>query len=94
MHSQVNSTEVPQEKKSLKKGIRTKLTNKTTVLARTLYNTGTFFKRFNYVCMSVLPAWMCVYHVLAWYPQKPEENIAPLELEIQIVVRCPMGTGK
>lgn len=33
-----------------------------------------------FMYMSVLPVQMSVYHVCAWYPQRPEESIKSLEL--------------
>lgn len=33
--------------------------------------------------MGVLPACQSVHHVCTWYPQKPEEGIVSLELELQ-----------
>ena len=35
------------------------------------------------MCVTVLPTRVCIYHVHAWCPQRPEEDIDPLELQVQ-----------
>ena len=36
--------------------------------------------------MSVLPTCMCVCNVHGWYPQRSEEELDPLEQELQVFV--------
>lgn len=41
--------------------------------------------------VNVLPACMYVYCRHAWYPQRPEEGVNPLELELSMVVSHHVG---
>lgn len=43
--------------------------------------------------MNVLYARIYVHHAGAWYPQRSEEVLDPLELELQKVVSWHMGAG-
>lgn len=49
------------------------------------------FKIFLLICMTISPAFMYVYHVCACQGQKRVPD--PLELEVQLVVSCHVGTG-
>jgi hypothetical protein len=40
-----------------------------------------------------LLVWMSVHHMHAWYPQRPEEDVGSPDLELQMVMSCPVGTG-
>lgn len=44
----------------------------------------TFLKNFMYV--SVLPACISMYHMYAWYPQRPEEGFRFLETRVKSLV--------
>ena len=44
------------------------------------------------LCMSVLPACMSVYYMLIWILQSPKKALGSVELELQIVVSCPVGS--
>ena len=44
--------------------------------------------------MNVLYARIYVHHAGAWYPQRSEEVLDPLELELQKVVSCYVASGK
>lgn len=43
--------------------------------------------------MCVLPVCMSVYHLCTWYPQRPEEGVSPLGLELWVVVNHLVGAG-
>lgn len=42
----------------------------------------------HYDFQNILCVWMCLYYMCAWCPQRLEEGSDPLELELQMVVRC------
>lgn len=44
-----------------------------------------------FMCMSVLPVRMYVYHMLVWYLQRPEEDIRPPKTGIKDVCKTPHG---
>ena len=45
-----------------------------------------FLKIYLFMCMSVLSAYMSVYHMCAWCPWGPKERVSdPLELELQLL---------
>jgi hypothetical protein len=44
-----------------------------------------------FVPMSILSACVSVYHVHALCPQRPEEALDLLVLELRMVVRCHVG---
>jgi hypothetical protein len=50
-----------------------------------------FVCKFYFTWVGAWPACTSVYHVCAWHPQEPQENIKVLEL--QIVVGCYVGVG-
>lgn len=43
--------------------------------------------------MSVLPTFICVYHLQAWYLRRSGEAIGSLELELRVVVSHYVGPG-
>lgn len=43
------------------------------------------------MCMGVLPTYTSVCHLSVWYPQRPEESIGSLKLELKMVVRHHVG---
>ena len=48
---------------------------------------------FNYIYMYEHCLYLSVHRVYAWSLQKPERALGPLELELQMVVSCHVGTG-
>lgn len=36
---------------------------------------------------------VCVLHMNVWYPQKSEESVRSLKLEVQVVMSHPVGAG-
>jgi hypothetical protein len=46
-----------------------------------------------FLCMGVLPACMSACHVRTWYPWRPEQVLAPLKPQLQIVVCHHGGAG-
>lgn len=51
-----------------------------------------YYKRFIYVT-SVLPACVYVHPVCAWLPERSDEGLDSVELELRMVVSHHMGTG-
>jgi hypothetical protein len=45
------------------------------------------------MCMSVLPLYMSVHHMYAWYPKRSEYNIGFPVPEIHIIVSLNMCIG-
>lgn len=43
--------------------------------------------------MVALPAWMSVHHLCVSSPQRPEDTLGPLELELKTVVSYHVGDG-
>lgn len=45
-----------------------------------------------FMCVSILPACMYVYHMYAWYPGGQKRGLYPLELELWVTVSYQVGT--
>lgn len=43
--------------------------------------------------MGVLPAFISVYHICAWYLELSEEGIRSLGMELQMIVNHHIGVG-
>lgn len=46
------------------------------------------------LCVQVFACIWVVHHVHAWYPQKTERALNPLELEFETIGGCLVGVGK
>jgi hypothetical protein len=53
-----------------------------------------YFLNYNYfICMGVLPVYMCMHHLCAWCLWRPEDCQAPWALELQMAVSCCVSIG-
>lgn len=55
-----------------------------------------YFKRliyFYFMCMICLSSYMYTHYMHAWYPQRQEWVLDPLELELQTIVSCHLDPG-